>query len=614
MKVPTRPVSFLGLSFATALTLLSFSLTSSPLSSSSLASGVYAAPVRSSPSSLHNPNTLPTPPRKHTQQQQHKPQQQRRSKTPPPPNKNKNNKKKNQSKTQDSKKKGTSIANSRTRRHKNEQQQQQSLVKANAEKKGLAPPRSSPLLLSKKSTSPYSPSTPTKRQQQQRQQQATTLDFDKPLLIIPPPRSVWHAGSVQLVKWSKTYARRLPKDTTVDIILADAKTNKKIVSLKRFIPFRKGSAQVWVPSKIPDNADASASYVLVLDLFHGKSQQPITVDSAKAAVAAGASSESVNSSLENHPASTATPDSTDSNDATTGTGARAITPEAITTATGPGVSSKKSLPSILRRSDINIYKRAIAPPSSAIATTTSSSTETERENHRIAANLAAADTRANVPPQPNSGHHHNDGYSNDNSNRETPAFYDFDNYLRQEYPNVIQPLELEHSFGVHQKVYSRAPYTLEWKLPTRAAELLDYTSTRLRLLANKEIDWSQYQHIRDNTITYQAKLLVELVRDAEMESVAVLARNVPAETKFQYLQILEHVEPAFYRLRVQMLVVEVDDTLAERISGENVGTGGADGENDEDPMLHGWDFAKGARIIDRYESITRKFWVSAGAL
>jgi hypothetical protein len=31
-------------------------------------------------------------------------------------------------------------------------------------------------------------------------------------------------------------------------------------------------------------------------------------------------------------------------------------------------------------------------------------------------------------------------------------------------------------------------------------------------------------------------------------------------------------------------------------------------------MLDGWDFAKGAQVIDRYESITRKFWVSAGAL
>ncbi|KAG0377580.1 hypothetical protein BGX24_005855 [Mortierella sp. AD032] len=433
--------------------------------------------------------------------------------------------------------------------------------------------------------------------------------FDKPLLIIPPPRSVWQAGSVQLVKWSKTYARRLPKDTTVDIILADAKTNKKIVSLKRFIPFRKGSAQVWVPSKIPDNEDASASYVLVLDLFHGKSQQPITVDSSKVAAAAGASlsSEPAHSLLETHPASTATTTtiaSTQSNDANAETGggvARATTPEAITPATGPGASSKKSLPSILRRSDINIYKRAISPSSSmtTTTTTTSSGTTTERENRRIAASAASA--RADTLSQPYTNHQHNDENDNDYINRETPAFYDFDNYLRQEYPNVIQPIELEHSFGVHQKVYSRAPYTLEWKLPTRAAELLDYTSTRLRLLANKDIDWSQYQHIRDNTITYQAKILVELVHDAGMKSVAVLARNVPAETKFQYLQIQEHVEPAFYRLRVQMLVVEV--------------AGGAvNDEKDEDPILHGWDFANGAKIIDRYESITRKFWVSAGAL
>ncbi|KAG0274659.1 hypothetical protein BGZ95_009574 [Linnemannia exigua] len=521
--------------------------------------------------------------------------------------------KKLQSKAQDTKTMGTSISSSGTRRHKKQQQQQHKpLVKTNVEKNGSELPRSPPLLLSKKSTSPSSSSStkPTKRQQQH----ATTLDFDKPLLIIPPPRSVWHAGSVQLVKWSKTYARRLPKDTTVDIILADAKTNQKIVSLKRFIPFRKGSAQVWVPSKIPDNEDASASYVLVLDLFHGKSQQPITVDSSKVAAAAGASlsSEPAHSSSETHLASTATTTtaatattSTQSNGAATGAGrggrARTITPEAIAPATGQGASSKKSLPSILRRSDINIYKRAIPPSSSmTTTTTTSSSATTERENHRIAANAASA--RADTLPQPYTGHQHNE-YDDDyhNANQEAPVFNDFDNYLRQEYPNVIQPIELEHSFGVHQKVYSRAPYTLEWKLPTRAAELLDYTSTRLRLLANKDIDWSQYQHIRDNTMSYQAKILVELVRDAGMESVSVLARNVPAETKFQYLQIQEHVEPAFYRLRVQMLVAEV--------AGSAVND-----EKDEDPILHAWDFAKGAKIIDRYESITRKFWVSAGAL
>ncbi|KAG9068587.1 hypothetical protein KI688_010863 [Linnemannia hyalina] len=540
-----------------------------------------------------------------------------------------------QQQKQNKKRPGTSYSkNTNAKRQQQKQKKQRSLVRVKAaaaeeqrqERRGRPapapahPPRSPPPrslspvdgLLSIKSTSPTSTSTTTS---------PTTIEFNKPLLIVPPPRSVWHAGSVQLVKWSKTYARQLPKDTTVDIILADAKTNKKIVSLKRFIPFRKGSAQVWVPSKIPDNEDASASYVLVLDLFHGKSQKAVTVESAKASAATAASSLaallSTSSSEKDRPASTSrTSTTTESGGA--GAERAADVPETITG--GSSASLKKSLPSVLRRSDINIYKRAIpSPPSSSSVTAPTSATAT-RENLRITPPALLADgARADVPPsQPYIGHHHNDDldtFDPDTINR--ASYYNFDNYLRQEFPNVIQPIELEHSFGVHQKVYSRAPYTLEWKIPTRAAELLEYTATRLRLLANKDIDWSQHQSIKDNNITYQAKLHVELIRDGgpgpgAIESVAVLARNVLAETKFQYLQIYDHVEPAFYRLRVQMLVVEVDDTPAGRRSRKNSATD--NGGEMEDPMLDGWDFAKGAQIIDRYESITRKFWVSAGAL
>ncbi|KAF8942840.1 hypothetical protein BGZ47_006081 [Haplosporangium gracile] len=662
MKVPSRPVSFLGLSLATALTLLSFSLTPSSSSTSSSISGVYALPVRFS-QPLHSLS------QSSSQQQQPSRKQhtqvRRRSKDIPTPSYTSNKKRKDpssaQSKTQQHKQKkqspstgtGTSNSNSNsasTRRQQQKQRQKkQSLVKAKAtaaeqyQERGpapvhprsqpLQPPRSSPALLLKKSTSPAS--LPSSTSTTTSSTSTTSIpEFDKPLLIVPPPRSVWHAGSVQLVKWSKTYARQLPKDTTVDIILADAKTNKKIVSLKRFIPFRKGSAQVWVPSKIPDNEDASASYVLVLDLFHGKSQKPITVDSAKASAAAAAASlvTSSSSSLENNnkPASTPGTSTTESSGVAGEAGAAAAVPEAITAGTGASTSSKKSVPSILRRSDINIYKRAIpSPPSSPSSATTLTSATTSssiRENHRTPPVTSPAGTRADVPPsRPYIGHQHNDDFPNNDATIDssqaagaTGAYYDFDNYLRQEFPNVIQPIELEHSFGVHQKVYSRAPYTLEWKIPTRAAELLEYTATRLRLLANKDIDWSQHQSIRDNNITYQAKLFVELVRDGgpgagSIESVAVLARNVPAETKFQYLQIYDHVEPAFYRLRVQMLVVEVDDTPASRRSRKTRDVMDNGNEN-EDPVLDGWDFARGAKIIDRYESITRKFWVSAGAL
>ncbi|KAG0064606.1 hypothetical protein BGZ89_008997 [Linnemannia elongata] len=649
MKVPSRPVSFLGLSLATALTLLSFSL--SPSSSSSI-SGVYALPVRS----LHPLHSLPLsqPSRK-----QHTQVRRRSTKDAPAPS-NTNKKRKDSSppaqpktqkqQKQDKTKPSTSNINSANARSQQQNQKKhKSLVKAKvaaaedkhqerrgrpapapAHSPGSPPPPHSPSpvdgLLSKKSTSPVSspPSTTTTTTTTATTTTSpTTVEFDKPLLIVPPPRSVWQAGSVQLVKWSKTYARQLPKDTTVDIILADAKTNKKIVSLKRFIPFRKGSAQVWVPSKIPDNEDASASYVLVLDLFHGKSQRTVTVESAKASTADAAASSLTapsSSSEKDRPASTSgTSATTESNGAEAEIAADV--PETITAAeatAGSSASSKKSLPSILRRSDINIYKRAIPSPSSV---TTSASATTTRENYRITSPVPPADgARADVPPsQPYTGQHHNDGLDTldpDTTSNRAP-FYDFDNYLRQEFPNIIQPIELEHSFGVHQKVYSRAPYTLEWKIPTRAAELLEYTATRLRLLANKDIDWSQHQSIRDNNITYQAKLLVELVRDGgpgpgAIEPVAVLARNVLAETKFQYLQIYDHVEPAFYRLRVQMLVVEVDDTPAGRRSRKNNAMD--NGGEMEDPLLDGWDFAKGAQIIDRYESITRKFWVSAGAL
>ncbi|KAF9926050.1 hypothetical protein FBU30_004297 [Linnemannia zychae] len=589
MKVSTRPVSFLSLTIATTLTLFSFSLSSSSYSSSAI-SGVYAAPVRSSQvptHQLHSSSAIPqsSSTQKHIQQQQQ--QKQHRSKNI------------SNNKSRKDKKNPNPLLKSHPKKIKSTNQQQKKrplLAKADAavaakkEKKALTPPPPSRAQLTRNSTSPTtSTSTPPRP--------IPLHDFDKPILIVPPPRSVWHAGSVQQVKWSKKYARHLPKDTTVDIVLADARSNKKIFSLKRFIPFRKGSAQVWVPSKFPDNENAS--YVLVLEFFHGRSQKPITVESAKAASIA--------------PAVTTASSSISSKTTALETEVHEIIPPTAGVA-GPGgtVSSKKSVPSILRRSDINIYKRAFPSSISASAVSTPASSSKRRENYRIAADSgdARADALSRQPYY--SDHHRNDDSEFNNNNVVTTPFYDnFDHYLRQEFPNIIQPIELEHTFGVHQKVYSRAPYTLKWKVPERATELLDYTSTRLRLLATKDIDWSQHQALRDNNVIYQAKLLVQLVRDeSPLESIAVLARNVPAETKFQYLQIQDHVEPAFYRLRVQMLVVEIDDTPAGQQRRMLAATKG-DGE---DPMLDGWDFAKGAQIIDRYESITRKFWVAAGAL
>ncbi|KAG0368583.1 hypothetical protein BC939DRAFT_469894 [Gamsiella multidivaricata] len=381
---------------------------------------------------------------------------------------------------------------------------------------------------------------------------------DPPLLLLPESNSVWHAGSVESVRWSKKYAKRLPKDTTVDIILVDSRTNKKIHSLKRFIPFRKGSAQVWVPSKIPEDA----SVMLVLELYHGLSQQPAVVET-----------KALNSTTTAAVATTTT--------TTTATAAAAPkTASAETTTT-----TTKNIPSILRRSDINITRRARRAAPDQVSTTTSA----EKIAHDI---------------------NDDDYYTGD---RETQPLEFFPDELRQEYPNVVKPIELEHTFGLHQKVYTMAPYTLAWKIPERVAELLEYTQARLRLMMDKSIDLAQHRTLRDNTKNFIAKILVELVQDQTLELVSVLARNVPAETKFQYLQIHDRVPPAFYRLKVQMVVVEIQGA-PESVVGSDSVTDTSRGRHTHGDYMDGWDFPSGGRVIDRYESITRRFWVSAGAL
>ncbi|KAG0035519.1 hypothetical protein BGZ81_006896 [Podila clonocystis] len=328
-----------------------------------------------------------------------------------------------------------------------------------------------------------------------------TIDYNHlpadntPLLLLPHANSVWQAGSSQRVAWSrKKYSKAMPADTTVDIVLVDANTNQKLFSLKRFVPFSRGAAQVWVPRVVPEGV----SFVLVLELYHGRSQ------------------EQVGSTIP------------------------------------PTASSPKSS-SIVRRSDINI--------SSGIS------------------RKYARDGGANSPygsRSPSNNDESRDLYENDYyspASEDRPLDF-LPDEMRQEYPNVRQPLELEHTFGLHQKVYTLTPYTLEWKLPPRVAELLDYSKTLAEL---RRVATAKAASRLPSTV-YMSKLVVELVKDQSLESAAVLARDVPAETMF----------------------------LAD---GVNDGVRGGKAQ-----ILEGGAFPSGGKVVDRFEAITRRFWVTAGAL
>ncbi|KAF9024071.1 hypothetical protein CPC16_002748 [Podila verticillata] len=331
-----------------------------------------------------------------------------------------------------------------------------------------------------------------------------------PLLLLPDAQSIWQAGSLQLVKWSRKYARRLPNDTTVDIVLMDSTTNRKVHSLKRFVPYAKGSALVYVPDKIQD-----VTLGLTLELYHGKGQQPIA-----------------------------------SNVIATATG----TPH-----TDQEEDGARSLTSLMRRSEIHIAQDGRP----------FSETTIQHDSEADGNNKLRGDSLVVLPRE-----------------------------MREEYPNTLLPLELDHSFGVHQKVYTMAPYTLAWKVPARVQELLEYTE-------NQHVSNPNHLDNRGQPAvptTFLARLKVELVKDQTLEPVSILARNVPAETKFQYLQIHDRVLQDFYRLRVQMVVVQVKGLYD--VTQEPSGRGSSDR----------WDFPADAQVIDRYESITRRFWVSVGAL
>lgn len=427
---------------------------------------------------------------------------------------------------------------------------------------------------------------------------SSTPKKNTPLLLLPDSRSVWQTGSYQTVRWNRKYTKSLPADTTVDIVLIDSKTNKKVASLKRFVPFKKGGSQIWVPTTIPEGT----SFVLVLELYRGRSKEPITSTSPSASAAppppAGAKAGSPyryhqGQEQEGEPLN-ALPGSSNG-----GGPVSSQQPAATTTA--------DVLSRIVRRSDINIApaasKRDIPryPPGSSYS------------------NNNNANDRSNPPSNNNKAsmgsHHdinHDDFYTGASQERSMEFPPD---ELRQEYPNTIQPLTLEHTFGLHQKVYTLTPYTLEWKIPERVAELLEYTR-QAQALFNSISKSNAYSQASASALypksTFMAKVLVEIIKDETMESVSVLAKDVPAETMFQYLSIQDRLAPAFYRLRVQMVVVQVRTDFSA-LANNNVPTTTAPVTKGSTAM-EGWEFPEGGEVIDRYEAITRRFWVSQGAL
>ncbi|KAF9956082.1 hypothetical protein BGZ72_003061 [Mortierella alpina] len=417
---------------------------------------------------------------------------------------------------------------------------------------GIPRKNSNPSTLAEFSISP--PTTPTPASTSPAVPTATEL----PLLLLPDSNSVWQAGSVQQVQWSKKYTKQFPKDTTIDIVLTDAKTNKKIHSLKRYVPYRKGAAQVWVPSKLPDGV----SYVLVLELFHGRGPKPIAFNSTILGS---------NLSSKSSPSPTATAKESERSSSSSGSASSSTESKSV-----------KAPPSIVRRSEINIARRRRRDARNSLSLTPSTPS--------IHASLEANDI----------------GYFHEDKGVQL---------LDLRIPGVIQPIEIEHNFGVHKHVFSQTPYMLRWIVPARVMELLNYSEKRLKLMADKTIDLSQYRAFEENRAIYLAKMLVELVDDHALETISVLSRNVPAETRFLITQIHERVPQAYYRLRIQMVVVEVqgggDVAQQERLVQDSASSKVRPSHGD---YMEGWDFPTGCKIIDRYETITRRFQISTGAL
>ncbi|KAF9351871.1 hypothetical protein BGX26_010186 [Mortierella sp. AD094] len=390
-----------------------------------------------------------------------------------------------------------------------------------------------------------------------------------PLLLLPDSSSVWQTGSYQTVKWSLKYTKSLPKDTTVDIILVDSKTNQKVSSLKRFVPFKKGSAQVWVPVNLPEGL----SFVLVLELYRGRSQEQVTSTIASSSTQSSSSYQGKNQA----------------------------SPEKVSDAVDEINYGGKSSPStstdvfstVVRRSDISISPGA---------------RKVVRDAPYPGAPGSANGISGGAFGTSKAGAHHdinNDDYYT-GAATERPLEFSPEE-MRDEYPNTVLPLVLEHTFGLHQKVYTMTPYTLEWKIPDRIRELLEYTR-QVQSAASLWSKNSQKQLPVTPKSIFLAKVLVELVTEQTLEPVVVMARDIPAETMFQYLSIQERIPQAFYRLRVQMVVVQVN------VDGKTLNIGQVPPPITKSKSMEGWEFPNGGQVIDRYEAVTRRFWVSQGAL
>ncbi|KAG0239987.1 hypothetical protein BGW41_007382 [Actinomortierella wolfii] len=437
------------------------------------------------------------------------------------------------------------------------------------------------------------------------------------LILLPNPKTVWHAGSTQTVKWSRKYAKQLPADTTVDIVLVDARTNRKLHSLKRFIPFAKGSASVWVPTQIQEGI----SYVLVLELYRGRSQDQVSVESRIASSPSAGDAPLSSSS---------SPPSSDAGvGAGVGTGTKTTSAveqhdsapttsqdkkQLPTTKSSPSSSQHQSSSSekrtILRRSEINIAHRSRKVPRGNPWSSSSDTRNNDSANRQSYPNQRQQQQQA--PPHASNGDrdvHSPSSSAWDHKDRHPYEFMPEE--MRREFPGIDPPLDIEHTFGTHQIVVTKSPYTISWKVPQRVADWLEKAELMLQAwnAAHPNAFNSQSDHgIQSARASIQAKVRVDVVKDQTLEVVSTLARNVPAQTMFMYLQVDDRLPIANYRLRVQMLVVEV---MPSKSSSD---TNNVLLPDERPPEDEGWDFPPNSRIIDRYETITRRFQVVAGAL
>ncbi|KAF9974909.1 hypothetical protein BGZ73_001608 [Actinomortierella ambigua] len=446
------------------------------------------------------------------------------------------------------------------------------------------------------------------------------------LILLPNPKTVWQAGSTQTVKWSRKYAGQLPADTTVDIVLVDARTNRKMYSLKRFIPFTKGSTSVWVPAKIQEGI----SYVLVLELYRGRSQDQVSVES-RLASSAGTGGNGAPSTYgpprTGAAAETETSPTVQEEKAHDAQQQQQPSPPSSLPSQQQPQNSASEKRTILRRSEINIaHGSRKVPRGSDPRSSSSSSNSNSNSNNINNGNLwnrlpygrqrSSQQQQKQEDQQRSSEHDSASLYASPWDRRDHHPLEFMPDEMRREFPGIDPPLDIEHTFGVHQIVVTKSPYTIRWKVPQRVADWLE----KAELWQKAWNAGSAYNNVADTGIessraSIQAKVKVDVIRDQTLEVASTLARNIPAQTMFMYLQVDDRLPIANYRLRVQMLVVEVMSPSTNKASGLDDARDPTLLQPDEmPPQDEGWDFPPNSRVIDRYETITRRFQVVAGAL